>query len=73
MWWRRSAKDTAGIAVHKNTGLKDKGEIEEYHATLTKNFLLSNPLIGVTVTQRETRRQRVVYSSRNPIVTQPDV
>jgi NitT/TauT family transport system substrate-binding protein len=30
--------------IEKNTGLKDKGEIEEYHAILTKNFLLSNPL-----------------------------
>jgi NitT/TauT family transport system substrate-binding protein len=30
--------------IEKNTGLKDKTEIEEYHALLTKNFLLSNPL-----------------------------
>jgi NitT/TauT family transport system substrate-binding protein len=30
--------------IEKNTGLKDKGEIEEYHAILTKNFLLSNPM-----------------------------
>jgi NitT/TauT family transport system substrate-binding protein len=30
--------------IGKNTGLKDKTEIEEYHALLTKNFLLSNPL-----------------------------
>ncbi|HKA32554.1 MAG TPA: ABC transporter substrate-binding protein [Candidatus Binatia bacterium] len=30
--------------IEKNTGLKDKAEIEEYHAVLTKNFLLSYPL-----------------------------
>jgi NitT/TauT family transport system substrate-binding protein len=34
----------AYAVIEKNTGLKDKGEIEEYHAILTKNFLLSNPL-----------------------------
>ena len=30
--------------IEKNTGLKDQGEIEEYHSILTKNFLLSNPM-----------------------------
>lgn len=30
--------------IEKNTGLKDRGEIEEYHNILTKNFLLSYPL-----------------------------
>lgn len=30
--------------IEKNTGLKDRGEIEEYHSILTKNFLLSYPL-----------------------------
>lgn len=30
--------------IEKNTGLKDSGEIEEYHSILTKNFLLSYPL-----------------------------
>lgn len=30
--------------IEKNTGLKDSGEIEEYHNLLTKNFLLSYPL-----------------------------
>jgi NitT/TauT family transport system substrate-binding protein len=34
----------AYAVIEKNTGLKDKGEIEEYHALLTKNFLLSNPM-----------------------------
>ncbi len=30
--------------IEKNTGLKDRSEIEEYHAILTKNFLLSYPM-----------------------------
>jgi len=30
--------------IEKNTGLKDHGEIEEYHSILTKKFLLSNPM-----------------------------
>jgi ABC-type nitrate/sulfonate/bicarbonate transport system substrate-binding protein len=30
--------------IERNTGLKDRGEIEEYHAVLTKNFLLSYPV-----------------------------
>jgi len=30
--------------IKRNTGLKDKAEIEEYHAILTKNFLLSYPM-----------------------------
>ena len=34
----------AYAVIEKNTGLKDKAEIEEYHALLTKNFLLSNPM-----------------------------
>jgi NitT/TauT family transport system substrate-binding protein len=34
----------AYAVIEKNTGLKDKGEIEEYHNILTKNFLLSNPM-----------------------------
>jgi NitT/TauT family transport system substrate-binding protein len=33
--------------IEKNTGLKDSGEIEEYHSILTKNFLLSYPLPSV--------------------------
>lgn len=34
----------AYAVIEKNTGLKDKADIEEYHALLTKNFLLSYPL-----------------------------
>jgi NitT/TauT family transport system substrate-binding protein len=30
--------------IEKNSGLKDRAEIEEYHTILTKNFLLSNPM-----------------------------
>jgi ABC-type nitrate/sulfonate/bicarbonate transport system substrate-binding protein len=30
--------------IEKNSGLKDRAEIEEYHSVLTKNFLLSNPM-----------------------------
>ena len=30
--------------IEKNSGLKDRSEIEEYHSILTKNFLLSNPM-----------------------------
>ena len=30
--------------IEKNSGLKDRAEIEEYHSILTKNFLLSNPI-----------------------------
>ncbi|MGH7767213.1 MAG: ABC transporter substrate-binding protein [Candidatus Binatia bacterium] len=34
----------AYAVIEKNSGLKDKSEIEEYHNVLTKNFLLSNPM-----------------------------
>ena len=30
--------------IEKNSGLKNRSEIEEYHNILTKNFLLSNPM-----------------------------
>lgn len=30
--------------IEKNSGLTDKGDIEDYHGVLTKNFLLSNPM-----------------------------
>jgi NitT/TauT family transport system substrate-binding protein len=34
----------AYAVIEKNSGLKDKAEIADYHNVLTKNFLLSNPM-----------------------------
>ena len=40
----KNNKPAAYAVIEKNSGLKDKAEIEEYHAVLTKNFLLNYPL-----------------------------
>ncbi len=40
----KTNKPAAYAVIEKNTGLKEKSEVEEYHAVLTKNFLLSYPL-----------------------------
>jgi NitT/TauT family transport system substrate-binding protein len=40
----KTNKPAAFAVIEKNTGLKDKAEIEEYHSVLTKNFLLSYPM-----------------------------
>ena len=37
-------KPAAYSVIARSSGLKDKAEIEEYHALLTKNFLLSYPM-----------------------------
>ena len=39
----KSDKQVAFSIIAKNSGLKDKAEIEEYHSTLSKNFLLDYP------------------------------
>ncbi|HTM07815.1 MAG TPA: ABC transporter substrate-binding protein [Verrucomicrobiae bacterium] len=40
----KTNRPAAYDVIEKNTGLKDRGEIEEYHSVLTKNFLLSYPM-----------------------------
>jgi NitT/TauT family transport system substrate-binding protein len=40
----KTNRPAAYAVIEKNTGLKDRAEIEEYHSVLTKNFLLSYPL-----------------------------
>jgi NitT/TauT family transport system substrate-binding protein len=40
----KTNKPAAYAVIEKNSGLKDKADIEEYHNLLTKNFLLSYPL-----------------------------
>jgi len=46
----KTNKQVAYAIIAKSSGLKEKAEIEEYHALLTKNFLLDYPmptLLGV--------------------------
>lgn len=40
----KTNKPAAYAVIEKNSGLKDKADIEEYHNVLTKNFLLSYPM-----------------------------
>ena len=40
----KTNKQVAYAVIAKSSGLKDKAEIEEYHALLTKNFLLDYPM-----------------------------
>jgi hypothetical protein len=37
-------KTNRPVVIAKNSGLKDKGDIEEYHKVLTTKFLLDYPL-----------------------------
>jgi NitT/TauT family transport system substrate-binding protein len=40
----KTNKQAAYAVIAKSSGLKEKAEIEEYHALLTKNFLLDYPM-----------------------------
>ncbi len=40
----KTNRQVAYNVIEKNTGLKDRGEIEDYYNILTKNFLLSYPM-----------------------------
>jgi NitT/TauT family transport system substrate-binding protein len=40
----KTNKPAAYAVIEKNSGLKDKADVEEYHNVLTKNFLLSYPM-----------------------------
>ena len=40
----KTNKQAAYAVIARSSGLKDKAEIEEYHALLTKNFLLDYPM-----------------------------
>ncbi|HYY24022.1 MAG TPA: ABC transporter substrate-binding protein [Candidatus Udaeobacter sp.] len=40
----KTNKEAAYSVIAKNSGLKDRAEIEEYHDLLTKNFLLDYPM-----------------------------
>ena len=44
----KSNKQAAYAVIARSSGLKDKAEIEEYHALLTKNFLLDYPMPTVS-------------------------
>src|SRR5262249_45166723 len=44
----KTNKPAAYAVIEKNTGLTDRADIEEYHAVLTKNFLLSYPMPTVS-------------------------
>jgi ABC-type nitrate/sulfonate/bicarbonate transport system substrate-binding protein len=43
----KTNKPAAYAVIEKNSGLKDRAEIEEYHSVLTKNFLLNYPMPSI--------------------------
>jgi len=77
----KTNKPVAYNIIAKNSGIKDRSDIEEYHKLLTTRFLLDYPLPTACGNENRARRSRVQKSedsraqargpSGHPFLAQP--